>query len=159
MGFGTQYGHSYGLDEAEQDAPAAAAVVVVIDVFTGPGWLIEPGSPGDYVINSDKTLRRDRTVQTRCFLRIATRRGSYPLDPDFGSRLHLIEITKNADRQVRDAIFEALEPLIDDGSILDVSTEVEAELNMIKARVVVMVPGDTEGGTLTVGSFPIGALT
>ena len=132
-------------------------------VNPGDGWLIAPGSPGDYEINTDKTLRRDRTVQTRCFLRLATRKGSYSIDPEFGSTLHLIQITKDSDQQVRDAVTDALEPMIDDGSILSIVIEVDSvpesidELNVIKARVSVMVPGVTETETITVGDFPIGA--
>ena len=93
------------------------------------GWLIDPQASGqvDYTLTAG-LLDRDDTVSTRCLIRLLTRRGEWLGDPQIGSRLHQIGIIKESRSRVEAAVFEALQPLIDDGSISDVTVaDVRAE--------------------------------
>lgn len=79
---------------------------------------------GDFTILEDGSIEKGDSIVQRACLRLRTRRGEWIGDPNFGSRLHEIHITKNAGRKVRDYVLEALDPLLSEGSILDVQTEV-----------------------------------
>lgn len=121
----------------------------------GDSWLID--SRGNYQLDNEGKLVRDPTVATRCRIRLSTRRGQFALDPELGSRLHEIQITKNADRQILDAVTEALEPLIDDGSILSFAIDTQADLSRIYARITVEVPGASGRDVIPLGPFQVGA--
>ena len=64
-------------------------------------WLIDPETQ-DYVLE-DGHLVRDDGLQGVVYLALFTERGSYPDDPEFGSRLHLLRRRKNPARAALDA--------------------------------------------------------
>ena len=106
----------------------------------GDGWLILPD--GNYRISGSGHLVRDATIATRCLIRLKTRRGSWFADPELGSRLHEIAITKDAERAVWDAAQEALQPLIDDG-VLEAIDQIEVDTsrpNVVIAHIALRLP-------------------
>ena len=81
---------------------------------------------GDYVVERGSP-RADDTNASNILLRLRMRRGSMPLLPTFGSRLHLI--TRNAQSALRLAehyAYEAIEDLVRDGSIRGVVVKAES---------------------------------
>lgn len=71
----------------------------------------------DYRLTADGDLLRDPDVHTKCLIRLMTRRGEWFADPDLGSRLHTLQITKNAEAAAVGMVREALQPLLDNGQI------------------------------------------
>lgn len=110
---------------------------------SGDGWAIGPA--GDYRMFGSQ-LRRDPTIETRCRIRLMTRRGEYFDDVELGSRFHEIKILKNAESQLADMAQLALQPMIDDGSILSIETtsvEVDQVRGILLGNIIVNVPGDS----------------
>lgn len=108
----------------------------------------------DNQLTADGKIRREDTIATQCRIRLTTRRGEYFADPSIGSRLHLIKITKNAGRQVTDAVREALEPLRLSGQIVSASTptiEVDHASGIIAFVLEIQIPGDPD--IVPVGRF------
>jgi len=107
----------------------------------GESWLVT--DQGDLLINSSNQLARDPTLTSRCLNRLRTRKGSWFADTEFGSTIHLIEIDKGAPRLLRDAITQALEPLVDSGEILSLDLVVESfipERGFIAGQVSIVAP-------------------
>jgi phage gp46-like protein len=105
----------------------------------GYGWLINDDR--DYEIN-DGLLVRDSTLKTRCRIRLLTRRGQWVADPDMGSLLHTIKITKDIEPTVLRMARSALQPLIDSGEILAVNlTDVIQRVTSFVATIEIVTPG------------------
>lgn len=109
----------------------------------GTGWYIN--SDGDNETTNDGRLKRDNTILTRALIRLKVRRGQWTLDPNFGCRVWTIETTKNAGRLAETYIREALQPMIDDGSIDTIT------VGNVKVR-------EPDGGLyVEIGILPVGA--
>jgi phage gp46-like protein len=121
---------------------------------TGPGWFLN--TDGDNVITDYDLLRDPTGIITRATIRLRVRRGSWIGDKDIGSRLHEIDNTAAARRELADVIREALQPLIDDGSIADVVVgEIEvSELDGRAAAEVGLVTSSQD--VLPLGLIPFG---
>lgn len=90
-------------------------------------WTPLMNAQGDYEVSGGR-LVRDYTVSSRCRMRLSARRGQWAYDPDFGSRLHEVKAIREARRMALPIVVEALQPLIDEGSILGVTLgEVESD--------------------------------
>ncbi len=114
------------------------------------------GDDKDLVVNRHGELERDALPRSRCLARILTRRGKWALAPNFGSRLHEIQITKGAYRRARDAIEEALKPLLDEGAIKAVRVEPITDVDgshIVAVEAFVSVPGDL--GVQSLGEFAL----
>jgi len=110
---------------------------------------------GDFELDDDGHLLTDDTIETRCRIRLQTHRGQW-LDKDIGSRLNEIKLLKHAERKMKDAIREALQPLIDSGEIVELrlSEAVTDSINGLAAIAVeIVVPGDD---LVDLGLIPIG---
>lgn len=108
----------------------------------GFGWLINPES--DYELTALGLLRRDPTVATRCLIRLKTQRGKWVLNPDFGSRFHTITILKGSEAKAQQFAQEALQPMIDDGSILAVNVVrvvLDHDVGGMVANIEIALPG------------------
>lgn len=85
----------------------------------GPGFLYD--AHGNLDTDGVGRLVRDETgIVSRAIARLKIRRGQWIGDANMGSRLHQIETTAEFRRRAEDVIREALQPLIDEGSIQDV---------------------------------------
>lgn len=87
-------------------------------VGRGPDWLAS--ATGSNTLTGRGRLQRDETIASRARRRLMTRRGEWFADTDFGSRLHLLPSMKDAQRRVEDIMLEALQPMIDDDSVLEI---------------------------------------
>jgi len=74
---------------------------------------------GDFELDENGHLRIDDSIETRCRIRISTKRGHW-LNTEIGSRLHEVRLLKHSDNKIKDAIREALQPLIDSGEVVEV---------------------------------------
>lgn len=138
------------------------AMVWGSDVWGGPiddnaGSDIYAGTDGDKQILANGQLRHDATIASRCLRRLKTRRGQWVGDANFGSRFHEIEITKGADKLVDVYAKEALQPLVDDGLIDSITTEIivfDPARGMIAARLFVTLTAD--GAIVPLGEITLG---
>jgi phage gp46-like protein len=119
----------------------------------GYGWLINDDR--DYQLTDNGLMVRDPTLSTRCRVRLLTRRGEYFADPNLGSLLHTIKITKNAEPKIRRFSQQALQDLIDDGEILAVELVrvIKRDLTLF-AELTVKLPS---GSVLPLSEIPLGA--
>lgn len=112
---------------------------------------------GNNDINDDGHLVRDATVASRCRRRLMIRRGEWVGDPDLGSRLHEITTTKQAQREAEGIIREALQPMIDDGSITEIIVGEDLVIDHAKGHVgifvEIVVAGDEQ---VPLGTFLLG---
>lgn len=122
----------------------------------GNGWLIQiQGKAVDYVKTTDGHLCRDPTLRTRCLIRLMTRRGEWFGDPELGSLLHTIQHLKNADAQVARHVAQALQPMIDDGSINKV-TIVELVTDFDTGTIAAHIEVEAAGGDIVpLGDLPL----
>ena len=121
----------------------------------GEGWFLDEN--GDNKKTPDGRLLRDPTVHTRCVIRLKVRRGQWALDPAFGSRLWEIDTTTDVKRKAQAAIEEALQPEIDNGSIVDVlvgAVQTDHENGFVYIPVEIYPTG--ADGSLFIGRFLVG---
>lgn len=100
----------------------------------------------DFVLTSGR-LDLDAAVTTPLFLCLETQRGTRIGDAEFGSRLHDLEREVNPGRAALRApamVEEALQPLVDEGVISEVSTTTEQIEGGIAMYVTVRGPGMPE---------------
>ena len=91
-------------------------------------------------------LARETTVATRCRFRLKIARGSWPYDPDLGSRLHTIRTLRQAVAEAEEMCVEALQDLIDDGDVTRVTLgDIHADPSSghFAARVLIQTPTAT----------------
>lgn len=119
------------------------------------GLLLSPA--GDLSLDDYGRLVEDKTVVTRCLIRLMTRRGAYWRDPTMGSRLHEITTTKDARVRVQRLCEEALAPMIQDGSILAVETGEVEEMPSGQLRVQIFIHV-TEEQIADIGALPLGGV-
>jgi len=103
-----------------------------IDPTTGDYAQADPDRPG--------TLLRDPAdgLANAVYLRVMTPRGSWWADPTLGSRLHELQREKNVarvERQARQYVELALQPLIDDGRAASVAVETERHAGRLHIKV------------------------
>jgi len=118
----------------------------------GDGWLI--GDDRDYAVDDRGRLFRDETILTRTRIRLLTRRGSWVFDPTLGSRLYQIRTTKDAELKTELYAIEALQPMIDDGSISEI-TETRLSIDQSVKLVVAEVFGIAGERQQLLGAVPL----
>ncbi len=95
-------------------------------------------------ITADMDWQQAGTILNNVWLSLMTRRGSFFQNPDFGSRLHLLQREKNTattERLAREYCLEALQWLIDVGraDAVDVITERDTTVDPYRLKLVVTV--------------------
>lgn len=86
---------------------------------------------GDYELERGRHVE-DPTAVSDVYRRFATQRGSNPLLPNFGSRFHVLrKLTRETERDARSFAFEAIQDLIDRGTIREVVVTTEVSGNLL----------------------------
>jgi len=119
--------------------------VTVTDDYPGRPFGLSINDAGELTLDDNGQLMRDYSVRTRCRVRLLCHRGKYWADPEMGSRFYTLKTLKAAEAKVQAYAAEALQPLIDDGSILGVTTreiDIDEDTGQLVARIVVSVGQD-----------------
>jgi phage gp46-like protein len=103
------------------------------------------------------TFEPVETILNNIYLSLMVERGSLFVNPEFGSRLHLLKRAKNTvnkESLAREYCREALKWLLDTGRAMDIQVESERDrkqdLNRLKLRVIVT---QSNGRTVTFERF------
>ncbi|MBI5598661.1 MAG: phage GP46 family protein [Deltaproteobacteria bacterium] len=99
-------------------------------------------SKGQYALTTD--------IRNNIYLSLTIRRGSWPFNPEFGSRLYLLEREKSVDRVAKKAkeyCDEALKWIIDKDRAE--SIEVTTELDKANSRLKCLIEAKSNGETIT----------
>lgn len=131
------------------DKPAAEAALP----NEGPYWLIN--DDGDNEVDEFGRLVRDKTVASRARFRLLCRRGQWRYDRTIGSRFHEIKLLRGAQGKCERYALEALKPLIDEGSVLDVTVG-QVLTDRIRGFLAVPITITTPEGEVSLGWFRLG---
>lgn len=122
----------------------------------GPDFWLTDGK--DNKVDDDGHLVRDSTgVAARAKRRLLIQRGRWVGDPAMGSRLHELKTLTNARKRVDDYVYEALLPLLLDGSVSSFEVgeiEVREPEGYLFVTVGLVIPG--ESGVTSLGEIPLG---
>lgn len=119
-------------------------------------WLLTPD--GNFKLDGYGRLVEDKTVVSRCLMRLMTPRGSYWRDPTMGSRLHEIREAEGAKAKIKNACEEALAPLLQEHVILGVivgTVEQSPITGALQAQIFVQVTADQ---IADIGMLPLGGV-
>lgn len=100
---------------------------------------------GDYILEDGAIQTEEDTLGTQVYFCLFTRRGAWPFDENFGSRLHELRARKSPTRAVADLpamVKEALQPLVTDGRIGRIEVVAEAGVASVTARITLWDTGE-----------------
>ncbi len=109
----------------------------------------------DYAVTIDNqtgrgimTFSKTSTLMNNIYLSLSVRRGSFFLDPQFGSRLHLLTRAKNTDQTAQLAVGyckEALQWMIDTGKARAINVLAQRDPALDRHRLYLMVEATPAG--------------